>query len=110
MKPTAYGAALLTLAEYYKVEARMFQQELPRVVVEDWAASVVVAQQVARAKGKGVAVELPLTTWQHQFLVGDRGVAPTRTKLIERLSGASLAVLGRWGTVLELAERVGVRV
>lgn len=110
MKSTTYGAALLTLAEYYKVEARWFQQELPRVVVEDWAADVVTAQRVARAKGKGVAVKLPLTTWQHQFLVGDRGVAPTRTKLIERLTGASLATLGPWGTVQELAERAGVRV
>lgn len=101
MKPTLYGAALLRLAARFKMPVEEFQR-LPRELVLEWAAD---------------AANAPLRTWQHRFLIGEdpeRTTGPRRcgAKLVERLSGESLAAVAAASgqSVRQMAERAGVRV
>ena len=100
MKPTLYGTALLRLAAYFKVTVQEFQT-LPRELVLEWAADL----------------HAPLRTWQHRFLIGEdpeRTTGPrfSGAKLIERLSGESLAAAATASgqSIQQMAERAGVRV
>lgn len=97
MKPTLYGTALLRLAVHFKVGVEEFRT-IPQGMILEWAKDV----------------KAPLTTAQHRFLIGEHPpeARHPRTKLIERLSGESLAAVAAASgqSVRQMAERAGVRV
>jgi hypothetical protein len=99
---TRYGKALTVLARYFQVTTDTFER-LPRQMVIEWADDII---ESIRTK-----VPIPLRTWQHRMLIGEDGMSFHRTKLIERLSPASLVAcaVASGRTVQQLMVAAGVR-